>query len=75
MSTLLDPHIHYDIDFSGRFVRINNSVIDRSGLAYVIGHIDYYTGLIMANQKYHKAAERLKSLLQEKQYNNVSITM
>ena len=50
------------------------SVMDKFSIGYVVGHIDFYKGLYLADVfSYADCKQKFLELLEQKQFNNVTI--
>lgn len=75
MATLMESNRTYNFDFSGKRVKVNGEVQDKFSLVYFMKYIDYDKAVCSLFKQYNDNKQRLLSMLQKKQYSNVTIAL
>lgn len=71
-----NPKKNYTFDFSKKRVKENGKVMEKFSIGYIVSHNgDFYRGLLIEQDAYNyeESKQILLSLLEQKQFSNVTI--
>lgn len=71
-----NPKKQYTYDFSKKRIKENGKIMEKFSIGYAVSHNgDFYGGLLIEQDAYNyeESKQRFLSLLEEKQFSNVTI--